>query len=395
MENGKLQIVIEAWKKLEEDGNESGFSDSCLEFCCHGFYVHRSQIRDPQFEFTVKNFEAKGDFIVGVMEGHYCNDIHYVSCQLDNNSRICSVEISCSLYDQENDKSQRGIIPLGDIGKCSTVSSGTEYMAPVWNLLMQQMHAEVIVEFGSGYTTAFLLDSLYRTKIRIRRDLQFLDAAVKNFSVDQLYNQYKLRYDFAYYDQIIREGYNPILVIYDLLGSESSYMRRIQKNINEVSIIHENCVSAIPCVMAKAPEDESDPFVLPKELDGRGVDLAWNDDRGYEEFMKSFWPVLSSNGICAFHNTIGTWEENVSSVDEMKLWLEAQGQKFEYFSVKEPHKVTQNSFSLFKKESTVVPLASLLVNQNGDEMQTRKQIIKDWKNNPDLITNRIMSLGKI
>jgi len=86
----------------------------------------------------------------------------------------------------------------------------------------------------------------------------------------------------------------------------------------------------------------------------RPIDLIFNDAGDYAEFAKEYWPLLNpNNGLMIFHNTTGAWAGNTKFVERAKRGEFMSPAEFEVISLVEPHKLNQQSFTIFRKKTGV------------------------------------------
>jgi predicted O-methyltransferase YrrM len=249
-------------------------------------------------------------------------------------------------------------------------NSGTEHMAPFLYSLVRMVRPMRVVEFGSGYTTLFVLRALADNVKEIEEEraalkeksaalgelpptLQELVAqkvpaigmATKERAAALVQGAYykwlnsgekACSADPAYY----LEPYKPHLYSFEKLAEGHGYVTSMRKVVDEIG--HGDLFSHIHT------EDFATASIPAP------IDLAWNDDYKYREFFQAFWPSLNpKGGLMVFHN-VPAAENLWDDVQWMKR-QRAKARDLETLTLQEPHKVHQNGCAILRRTTSYEP----------------------------------------
>jgi hypothetical protein len=227
-----------------------------------------------------------------------------------------------------------------------------------------------VVEFGSGYTTLFVLRALADNKLEIeeeRRMLREKSAALgdlpptleelvrkrvpafegapparANALIQGLYYKWlnagekACSADPAYYV----EPYEPHLYSFEKLPQGHAYVTSMRHAVNETG--HGDLFSHIHT-------EDFNTASIPAP-----IDLAWNGDYKYRDFFEAFWPKLNpKGGLFVFHN-VPAAENLWDDVQWMKR-KRAKAKDLELLTLQEPHKVHQNGCAILRRTSSYEP----------------------------------------
>jgi hypothetical protein len=243
-----------------------------------------------------------------------------------------------------------------------TPGSGTEHMAPFLHSLMRMVRPRTVIEFGSGYTTLFMLRALADNAADVeaeRRLLREKTLAVPRGDLSALIPKGRTPrpltmlwfsgggiacgVDPGYY----MRPYEPRLFSFERQEPGSPYTRAMRGAVAQIG--HEGLFEPIhgPSFSLGA---------IPKEA--LPIDLAWNDDHGYREFFEELWEALNPRGgMFIFHNVPGA-EEWWVAVQWMKEQRAAAGD-LEVLVLEEPHKLNQNGCAILRRVSAYRPPLAL------------------------------------
>ncbi|MFO0754952.1 MAG: class I SAM-dependent methyltransferase [Byssovorax sp.] len=249
-------------------------------------------------------------------------------------------------------------------------NSGTEHMAPFLYSLVRMVRPMRVVEFGSGYTTLFVLRALADNKKEIeeeRRALKEKTATLGDLppSIGDLIRKRSPNFDLLpkpkangmiqqVYYKWLNEGekaanadpgyyltpYEPHLYSFEKLEEGHAYVTSMRRVVEEIG--HGDLFSHIHT------EDFATASIPAP------IDLAWNDDYKYRDFFRAFWPKLNDKGgLFVFHNVPAA--ENLW--DDVQ-WMKRQRKKagdLELLTLQEPHKVHQNGCVILRRTSRYEP----------------------------------------
>jgi len=231
-------------------------------------------------------------------------------------------------------------------------NSGTENMACLLYSMARMLRPKTVVEYGSGYTTLFLLAALAEnasdvveesfllraktektigsdfTKLNRTTAAEWVEAGGKACGVDPGF----------YLNRC-----SPRLYSIEQLPSSHEYPIRVSKTVAELNL--EQYFVYLPGRQASADTLPAQAFP---------VDLAWNDDEHYMEFFDEFWERLNpEGGLMIFHNTVSSepfWKI-ISSIKARRL----EAGDMEIMTLPEPHKLNQNSCTVLRRMGNYRP----------------------------------------
>jgi len=211
---------------------------------------------------------------------------------------------------------------------------GVENMGPMLYSLVRFIKPKNILEIGAGYTSIFLLQALADNQQECAdyAAMQYLGICKVNpetpWCVSGLSQE-----DGALLSPTWSSGK---LFCVDNLAHEFSTANKVVSIANLLGI--ESFLNHI----------DQDAWVL--EID-EDLDFMWVDfgaGQRLDEFFRKWWPKLKGGGYILVHSTVTNvftreWLEYMRSNDNRNFGL------FETISFVEPHKMFQNSFSMFQK----------------------------------------------
>lgn len=232
--------------------------------------------------------------------------------------------------------------------------SGTEHVALLLYSLMRTIRPARVIEFGSGYTTLFMLAALadnaadvaeeeaqLRLKTAAAGDWSVIGQGIEHPAVKEWFNggHKACAVDPRYYIC----PYAPRLYAFEKRNGDHDYVGRMTQAVADLGY---------GSFFTYVPGCRFDIEALPPEA--FPIDLAWNDDSHCELFYEQFWPALNPDGgLMIFHNTASV----ESSWDLMRRLAEkhAPAGDMEMLTLQEPHKLNQNSCTILRKTTKYQP----------------------------------------
>jgi predicted O-methyltransferase YrrM len=232
--------------------------------------------------------------------------------------------------------------------------SGTEHVAFLLYSLVRMSKPRSIVEYGSGYTTLFMLTALadnVADEIDERAALHAKTIAAHEIGdIDPIWDDPRVAPWFgggekasmvnpAYY----LERHCPHLFSFEVLEASHEYAGRMREAAATLGL-----ETLLTSISGTTPSlDVLPPRAFP-------IDLAWNDDRDYFTFFEICWPQLNPRGgLLIFHNTAsvpGFWKD-IQRMREAR----AEAGDLEMITVEEPHKLVQNSCTILRRTTEFKP----------------------------------------
>jgi predicted O-methyltransferase YrrM len=232
--------------------------------------------------------------------------------------------------------------------------SGTEHMAPLLYSLVRFARPRTVVEFGSGYTTLFILaalsenaadvkeeSALLRDKTAALGDLRTLDLNSADATIAEWFGKgaKACAVDPAYY----LDEYSPHLYSFEEESGDHEYTQRMKDVVDALQL-----TSWFSHHTGKSFSLDALPPAA------RPIDLTWNDARYYKEFFDACWPILNpKGGMMVFHNTVSRkycWD----AIEWMKA-RRALAQDIEVITLPETHKLDQSGCTILRRTTSYMP----------------------------------------
>ncbi len=239
--------------------------------------------------------------------------------------------------------------------------SGTEHVAPLLYSLIRMLRPETVVEFGTGYTTPFILRALKENAEDFKRHQKILKKkAIKNYSklsdsqsrsIDDLEDWWQDDITQEVYGQepilpkpdYYLKSYKPHLFSFEVLPAEDKYVEKLSRHVEQMKLDRYFTLYAGARVKNYVE-------LLPEGR--KTIDFAWNDFGNKHRFFSETYDSVNANGgIMAFHNTTNSELDFKEDLDMVLEEIETRVNKreCELMTFVEPHKFTQRSITLLKK----------------------------------------------
>jgi hypothetical protein len=249
--------------------------------------------------------------------------------------------------------------------------SGTENVACLLYSIVRMLRPKSLVEYGSGYTTLYLLAALAENSSDVIEEASLLRAKTERAmrsedssngpshrpsAIEWLESGGKAcGADPAFYLNM----HSPRLYSIERLGRGHEYSMRMTTTVAELKLSQ---------FFAYFPGQQPSQDLLPPEA--FPVDLAWNDDDQYMYFFDTFWDRLNpKGGLMIFHNTVSVeafW--NIMSCIRAKR---SHAGDLEILTLPEPHKLNQSSYTILRRMGEYRP---------SFEARPRDQVFEDlWR----------------
>jgi hypothetical protein len=239
-------------------------------------------------------------------------------------------------------------------------ASGTEHVASLLYSLVRMQRSETVVEFGTGYTTPFLLKALAENRVdfearraSLRRKAAAFVAGDRQALKPERYSPGEPTLPWpAYY----LKPYAPRLYAFEPHASEDHYVVALRELVSELGL--EDFLSLVPGAsvegyMQRIPEAR------------RPVCLAWNDcAQKLRFFEETFSHVRDDGGLLVFHSMESSCKEFADDLRSIRgavrpLLLDG---RCELLSFLEPHKAMQRGCTLIRRTAG---LTEFLLDEEG------------------------------
>jgi hypothetical protein len=238
--------------------------------------------------------------------------------------------------------------------------SGTEHVAPLLYSLIRMLKPQTVVEFGSGYTTPYILQALKDNEDDFKLNLKLLKGrVVRHFeklsdpartgmtpddwlldeTTQEVYGQEPVVPIPSYYAR----PYKPKLFTFEVLPDNDGYVQKLTRLVGHLNL------SPYFSFMPGSRVVDYVRFVPPERLP---IDFAWNDFGNKKRFYdETYASVRDDGGIMAFHNTTSSEKDHKEDLDRLfdALGPQLQTRQAELLTFLEPHKFTQRSLTVVRK----------------------------------------------
>jgi hypothetical protein len=238
--------------------------------------------------------------------------------------------------------------------------SGTEHVAPLLYSLIRMLKPQTVVEFGSGYTTPYILQALKDNEDDFNFNQKILKSRVaKNFAklsdparkvmlpddwlldetTQEVYGQEPVVPIPSFYAR----PYKPRLFTFEVLPADDIYVSKLSRLIGELKLDGYFTLSA-GCRVTD--------YVQMVPAERRPIDFAWNDFGNKKRFYdETYDSIRDDGGIMAFHNTTSSEKDHKEDLDKVFEAIRPNllTRKAELLTFLEPHKFTQRSLTVVRK----------------------------------------------
>jgi hypothetical protein len=239
--------------------------------------------------------------------------------------------------------------------------SATENVAMNLYSLIRMLRPKSVVEFGTGYTTPFILQALRDNQEEHRMHQRILQKKASQFH-KQLSDPNRNKYDDIedwWADSVTQEvygrepilpipsfyfeDYQPQLFSFEVLPKSDRYVQKLIGLIDKLklnNLFTLNAGSRVKDYTRYIPEAY------------RIIDLAWNDFGNKYRFYEETYEHLNPNGgLMLFHNTTNSEKDFKADLEKVEeaIKQKIQSKDCELLTLVEPHKFTQRSITLLKR----------------------------------------------
>jgi predicted O-methyltransferase YrrM len=224
---------------------------------------------------------------------------------------------------------------------------GTDAAAPLLHALLKLVRPERVLEVGMGYTTPFLASALSEIAEEAQVEAQALAAKTRPYleggtplDDDWMHGAPALLAP-EFYDST----YRPRLVAVDDWSIPESSSPRVLDVLRKLGL-----ADLVTVVNADLREcDRHFP------ADFTPIDFAWVDAWECLYFFDHFWDLINpDSGLVAMHYLM-TSPEGDAFLRYLSAQQEMRPGEFEVVNLLEPHKLSQNSVTILRRTSAVVP----------------------------------------
>lgn len=204
---------------------------------------------------------------------------------------------------------------------------GTDSTAPLLYWLIRTVRPRTVLEVGMGYTTPFVAQALADNAAAVAEER----ALLSHPSAGEIQ---PLAYE-SYYE----EPYAPRFVCIDRMTDPTSSAPRVLEVLGDLGLTG-------VCEILEADMQGSADAV--RERVGM-LDFAWIDTWDTLAFLREYWELINpAGGILAVHYLM-TYPEGRAILHYLRSLAGPEGGRLEITSLREPHRVAQNSTTLIRR----------------------------------------------
>lgn len=250
-----------------------------------------------------------------------------------------------------------------------TQFSGTEHVGPLLYSLARMTRPRSVVEYGSGYSTLFILQALADNLADAAEERrQLIDKTRRILLADagnQIMRGLRAATDFQSLEesqaaeaqrwfesggiacgvnpQFYLEPYSPRLFSIEQQPATDPYVQTMSQAVRMLGhqeLFTHLCGTHFKPALAEVPATP--------------IDWAWNDVNDYYDFFVTFWERLNpAGGLLIFHNVPSDMDW-LAAVHRMKQ-ERAADDDLEVLILEEPHKFCQNGCAILRRTSGYRP----------------------------------------
>ena len=203
---------------------------------------------------------------------------------------------------------------------------GTESVGPLLYWLVRMVQPTTVLEVGMGYSTPFLALALMDNDESAKDTKALLSRGEHN----------ELPLAFPEFYDLTR---SPRLICIDRMTDPTSSAPRVAEALEDLRLSRY-------CEIIEGDLRDGRDQVQNSE---RLIDLAWIDTWDTLSFIRVFWDLINSaGGVLAIHWLL-TYPEGRSVLRYIESMRRIEDGRLEVLSLREPHKVAQNSLTLIRR----------------------------------------------
>lgn len=224
---------------------------------------------------------------------------------------------------------------------------GTEAVAPLLHGLLKLVRPRRVLEVGMGYTTPFLAAALAEIVAETNEQARSLAGKTRRY----LDNGVPLDDEWLYGEpallapEFYHAEYRPRLVAVDDLSIPESSSPRVLSVLTELGLA--DLVTVVNADLRDCAEHFPPDFTP--------IDFAWVDAWECLYFFDNFWDMVDPDGGLVVMHYLMTYPEGEAFLRYLSAQQEARPGEFEVVNLLEPHKLSQNSLTILRRTSGVVP----------------------------------------
>jgi predicted O-methyltransferase YrrM len=224
---------------------------------------------------------------------------------------------------------------------------GTDAVAPLLYALLKLVRPQRVLEVGMGYTTPFLASALSEIAEETQVQAHALAAKTRPYldGGTPLDDEWMYGAPALLAPEFYTSTYRPRLVAVDDLSIPESSSPRVWEVLRELGLA--DLVTVVNAELRQC--DRHFP------ADFTPIDLAWVDAWECLYFLDNFWDLIDPDGGLVVMHYLMTYPEGESVLRYVSAQQQLRPGEFEVVNLLEPHKLSQNSLTILRRTSGVVP----------------------------------------
>jgi predicted O-methyltransferase YrrM len=224
---------------------------------------------------------------------------------------------------------------------------GTDAVGPLLHALLKLVRPQRVLEVGMGYTTPFLASAL--TEIAEETLVQGSALAAKTRpyldSGSPLDDEWMYGEPALLAPEFYNAAYQPRLVAVDDLSIPESSSPRVWDVLRDLGL--DELITVVNADLRECVQH------FPKNF--TSIDFAWVDAWECLYFFDNFWDMINPEGGLVVMHYLMTYPEGEAFLRYLSAQQDSRPGEFEIVNLLEPHKLSQNSLTILRRTSGVVP----------------------------------------
>jgi predicted O-methyltransferase YrrM len=224
---------------------------------------------------------------------------------------------------------------------------GTDGVAPLLHALLKLVRPQRVLEVGMGYTTPFLAsalseiaeETLAEGPALAAKTWPYLDSGTP-LDDEWMYGEPALLAPGFY-----NATYRPRLVAVDDLSMPESSSQRVRDVLCDLGL--DELVVVVNADLRECVQHFPEDFTP--------IDFAWVDAWECLYFFDNFWDMISPDGGLVVMHYLMTYPEGDAFLRYLSAQQDCRPGEIEVVNLLEPHKLSQNSLTILRRTSGVVP----------------------------------------
>jgi predicted O-methyltransferase YrrM len=224
---------------------------------------------------------------------------------------------------------------------------GTDAVAPLLHALLKMVRPQRVLEVGMGYTTPFLARALAEIAEETLTHGPALAAKTRPYldSGTPLDDEWMYGEPALLAPDFYNAAYRPKLVAVDDQSIPESSSPRVWGVLRDLGL--DELITVVNADLRECVQHFPADF--------KTIDFAWVDAWECLYFFDNFWDLVNPNGGLVVMHYLMTYPEGEAFLRYLSALQDSRPGEFEVVNLLEPHKLSQNSVTILRRTSGVVP----------------------------------------